>query len=221
MPGPIQQCMDNGSNSTSSHSTERKTAVVSHTDNHLEGLHKISDSTARMLHGRTLMLLVQLQMRHEVYATRKPNNCYRPGVQSLFLINSLQRHIHTSSYIKNTNWSNLNYNSLPTWILKLVYKNGIQFVFSFLKNAHHSQTCNRLAMMTQFSLEMSVDYNTTILKHLCKICRLRRLHWPAFSWLILHRVANLLSSVISYRSVTGRWVALGKEPEHIPSWAGV
>lgn len=67
--------------------------------------------------------------------------------------------------------------------------------------------------MTQFSLEMSVDYNTTILKHLRKICRLRHLHWPAFSWLILHRVANLLSSVISYRSV--KWAALGKEPKHI------
>ena len=132
IPGSIQQRRDTGSNYTSSRSIERKTAAVSHTGNHWDGLHKLSDSTARMLRGRTLMLLVQPQMRHEVYATCKPNNCYRPSVQSLFLRNSLQGHTHTSSYIKNINWKNLKCNSLPTWILKLVYKNGIQFVFSFL-----------------------------------------------------------------------------------------
>lgn len=114
IPGPIQQCRDTGSNYISSHSTEQKTAVVSHTGNHWEGLHKLSGGTARMLCGRILMLLVQLQMKHEVYATRKPNNCYKPSVQSLFLRNSLQGHTHTSSYIKNINWKNLKYNSLPT-----------------------------------------------------------------------------------------------------------
>ena len=60
--GPVQQCRDNGPNSTSSHSTEWKTAVVSHTGIHWEGLNKISDSTTTISGDRTLMLFIQLQL---------------------------------------------------------------------------------------------------------------------------------------------------------------
>lgn len=35
----------------------------------------------------------------------------------------------------------------------------------------HSRACDRPATMTQLSLEMCVNYNTTLLKHLCKICK--------------------------------------------------
>lgn len=59
----------------------------------------------------------------------------------------------------------------------------------------HSRACNRPATTTQFSLEMCVNYNTTILKHLCKICKDfityndKRSHGSN-----LHRVATFLSN---------------------------